>query len=91
LRRRPSRAARRPTPGIGQPDGRFGFQDQVTPIGEEAAWFHNFILLPLITEISLFRLVLLLGCVRYRRSANPVPSRTVAQHLIEVLWTLVRC
>ena len=26
-----------PTPGIGQPDGRMMLQDQVTPIGEEAA------------------------------------------------------
>ena len=79
-----------PTPGIGQPDGRFGFQDQVTPIGEEAAWFHNIILLPLITAISLFVLVLLLWVVvRYRRSANPVPSRTSHNTLIEVLWTLV--
>ncbi len=79
-----------PTPGIGQPDGRFGFQDQVTPIGEEAAWFHNIILLPLITAISLFVLVLLLWVVvRYRRSANPIPSRTSHNTLIEVLWTLV--
>ena len=30
-----------PTPGIGQPDGRMGLQDQVTPIGQEAAWFHD--------------------------------------------------
>ena len=37
--RAPPQAA--PTPGIGQPDGRRGLQDQVTPIGEEAAWFHN--------------------------------------------------
>jgi cytochrome c oxidase subunit 2 len=79
-----------PTPGIGQPDGRFGFQDQVTPIGEEAAWFHNVILLPLITAISLLVLFLLLWVVvRYRRSANPVPSRTSHNTLIEVLWTLI--
>jgi cytochrome c oxidase subunit 2 len=79
-----------PTPGIGQPDGRYGFQDQVTPIGEEAAWFHNIILLPLITAISLLVLVLLLWVVvRYRRSAHPVPSRTSHNTLIEVLWTLI--
>src|SRR5690348_760489 len=30
-----------PTPGIGEPDGRKGIQTQVTPIGEEAASFHN--------------------------------------------------
>ena len=65
-----------PTPGIGQPDGRMGLQDQVTPIGEEAASFHNNWLLPLCAIISVFVLVLLLwAMVRYRRGANPMPSR----------------
>jgi cytochrome c oxidase subunit 2 len=79
-----------PVVGIGQPDGRMGLQDQVTAIGEEAAWFHNILLLPLITAISLFVLGLMLYViVRYRRSANPVPSRTTHNTLIEVIWTLV--
>ena len=79
-----------PTPGIGQPDGRMGLQDQVTPIGEEAAWFHNIILLPVITIISLFVLGLL-GWVmfRYRRGAHPTPSRTSHNTTLEVVWTLV--
>lgn len=79
-----------PQPGIGQPDGRMNLQDQFTPIGEEAAWFHNDILMPLITLTSLFVLILLLYVVvRYRRSANPVPSRTSHNTVIEVIWTLV--
>jgi cytochrome c oxidase subunit 2 len=79
-----------PTPGIGQPDGRMGVQDQFTPIGEEAAWFHNVILLPVITAISIFVLILLLYVVvRYRRKAHPVPSRTTHNTLLEVVWTLV--
>jgi len=79
-----------PTPGIGQPDGRMGLQDQVTPIGEEGAWFHDAILMPLITVISLFVLALL-GWVmfRYRRGAHPVPSRTTHNTTIEIVWTLV--
>jgi cytochrome c oxidase subunit 2 len=79
-----------PTPGIGQPDGRMGFQDQVTPIGRKAMWFHNAILLPIITVISIFVLGLMLYVVvRYRRSANPVPSRSTHNTLLEVVWTLV--
>jgi cytochrome c oxidase subunit 2 len=79
-----------PTPGIGQPDGRMGLQDQFTPIGEEAAWFHNVILMPLITAISLLVLVLLLWVViRYRRVAHRAPSRTSHNTLIEVIWTLL--
>ena len=41
-----------PTPGIGEPDGRKGLQYQVTPIGEEAAAFHNNWLLTLCAIIS---------------------------------------
>ena len=42
-------------------DGRYGLQTQVSPIGEEASWFHDIILMPLITVISLFVLALLAG------------------------------
>ncbi|HEY0625677.1 MAG TPA: cytochrome c oxidase subunit II [Allosphingosinicella sp.] len=83
-------AGTKPTPGIGQPDGRMGVQDQFTPIGEEAAWFHNVILMPVITVISIFVLILLLYVViRYRRAAHPIPSRTTHNTLLEVVWTLV--
>lgn len=79
-----------PTPGMGQPDGRYGLQDQVTPIGEEAHFFHNVILLPLITVISLFVLLLLAWVIiRYRKGANPTPSRNTHNTLLEVAWTLV--
>lgn len=79
-----------PVPGIGQPDGRRGIQDQVTPIGREAASFHDYWLLPLCVIISLFVLGLLgYAMVRYRRGANPIPSRTSHNTLIEVVWTLV--
>jgi cytochrome c oxidase subunit 2 len=79
-----------PEIGIGQPDGRMLIQEQFTPIGQEAKYFHNVILLPLITFISLVVLLLLLWViVRYRRSANPVPSRTTHNTLVEVLWTLI--
>src|SRR3546814_11894482 len=65
-------------------------QDQFTPIGEEAAGFHNVILLPVITAISILVLVLMAWVViRYRRAANPTPSRTTHNTLIEVIWTLV--
>lgn len=77
--------------GIGQPtDKAVTLQDQVTPTGLEAHWFHNSVLLPLITIISLFVLVLLLYViVRYRRAANPEPSKTSHNTAIEIVWTLV--
>ena len=79
-----------PTPGIGEPDGRKGVQEQVTPLGEEAASFHNGPLMWVAVIISVFVLALLLyAMVRFRRGANPVPSRNSHNTLIEVVWTLV--
>ena len=79
-----------PEPGIGQPDGRAALQDQFTPIGQEAAWFHDWILMPAITIITLFVLALLAWVIiRYRRAANPQPSRTTHNTALEVIWTLV--
>jgi len=77
-------------PTIGQPDGRMGVQDQVTPIGREAAGFHDYLLMPAITIITLIVLILMIYVIlRYRRAANPVPSRTTHNTLVEVIWTLV--
>lgn len=80
----------KPVAGIGQPSvGELTFQKQVTANGEYALWMHDALLLPLITVISLFVLALLLWCVvRYRRAANPVPSRTSHNTFIEIVWTL---
>jgi len=79
-----------PNATVGQPTGALGFQPQVTPIGEEALFFHNTILMPIITIISIFVLALLLYVmIRFRRSANPVPSRTTHNTMLEVVWTLV--
>ena len=81
----------KPTPGKGMPvDGRIGFQDQYSPIGEYALWMHNVILMPIIVVISLFVLGLLLWVVsKYRAKANPVPSKTSHNTTIEVIWTLL--
>ncbi|MBQ1497537.1 MAG: cytochrome c oxidase subunit II [Sphingomonas sp.] len=78
-------------PGIGQPTAdAITLQEQVTPNGREAHRFHNYILLPLITAISIFVLLLLVWVIfRYRRAANPTPSRTAHNTTIEIIWTLV--
>jgi len=81
----------KPVPGIGQPvDGAFGFQQQFSPNGHYALWMHNAILMPIITIISLFVLLLLvIVAARYNKRVNPVASRTSHNTLIEVIWTLV--
>ena len=80
-----------PTKGKGMPmDGGIHFQDQYSKDGEYALWMHDYILLPVIAAISLFVLFLIMWVVvRYRRAANPTPSRTTHNTLLEVVWMLV--
>ena len=80
-----------PTPGVGMPtDGRLGLQDQVTELGQRAASFHNGPLLLMCLVISLFVLFLLgYTMFKFRRGANPTPSRNSHNTLLEVVWTLV--
>jgi cytochrome c oxidase subunit 2 len=67
-----------------------GIQEQVTEVGRYAAGFHNNWLLLLCAVISLFVLGLLgFAIVRFRRGANPTPSRTSHNTTLEVVWTLV--
>ena len=84
-------ARMKPTPGIGMPvDKGIGLQSQHSPLGEYARWMHDVVLLPIIFIITLFVLFLLVWVVaRYNRRANPVPSRTSHNTLIEVIWTLL--
>ena len=79
------------SPTVGQPqNGLFGLQEQVTTNGQFAHWMHNTVLFPTITAISLLVLALLIWVVvRYRRGANPIPSKTSHNTTIEVLWTLL--
>ena len=78
------------TPGIGQPvDGKLGLQTQFTPTGVRAHKMHDHLLMPIITVISVLVLGLLLWCIIfYRRGANPTPSRTSHNTVLEVFWTL---
>jgi len=81
----------KPTEGVGMPvDGAITLQDQYSPLGTYAHWIHDAVLLPIIFIISVFVLLLLVWVVvRYNRRANPVPSKTSHNTLIEVVWTLV--
>ncbi len=66
------------------------FQDQYNSDGQYALWMHDYILMPVITVISLFVLGLLLWVVaKYRRREGVEPSRTTHNTLIEVVWTIV--
>lgn len=66
-----------------------GFQPAATEVMEDITWFTDFTLV-IITVITLFVLALLVWCImRFNSKANPTPSRTSHNTLIEVVWTLV--
>ncbi len=75
---------------LGQPaPWEYKLQEAATPVMENITWFHNFLLV-LITIITLFVLLLLvLVVVKFNAKANPVPSKTTHNTLIEVAWTLI--
>ncbi len=76
--------------GLGQPSPwQLGPQLSASPVMDDIVWFHDF-LLWLIAAITLFVLVLLVYvCVKFNAAANPVPTRTTHNTLVEVLWTVV--
>lgn len=67
----------------------FGLQPAASPVLHEINSFHNLLLI-IIFAIAVFVLALLIYVmVRFRASANPVPSRTSHNTLLEVAWTLI--
>ncbi|MGB2300891.1 MAG: cytochrome c oxidase subunit II [Candidatus Puniceispirillaceae bacterium] len=76
--------------GAAEPQAwQLGLQEPAGSIAEKATSLHN-LLLVIITAISVFVLALLVyTCVRYREKANPKPSRTTHNTVIEILWTVV--
>eukprot|EP01013_Petalomonas_cantuscygni_P014832 TRINITY_DN303_c0_g1_i2.p2 TRINITY_DN303_c0_g1~~TRINITY_DN303_c0_g1_i2.p2 ORF type:complete len:348 (+),score=92.85 TRINITY_DN303_c0_g1_i2:144-1187(+) len=81
----------KPTPGIGMPvDGGIDFQQQFSETGETAHWINNAILVPMMVGVSLLVLGLLFWVVfRFRRGANPEPSKTTHNTFIEIIWTVI--
>ena len=75
---------------LGQPaPWEYKLQGSGSPVMDTITSFHN-ILLWIITIITLFVLALLIiVAVKFNAKANPVPSRTTHNTLIEVAWTLI--
>ena len=75
---------------IGMPtDGAIDMQPGVTPLREQAIFFHNVILMPIITGITVLVLGLLIWvAIRYNKRANPVPAKWSHNTTVEVIWTL---
>lgn len=74
----------------GQPvDRQIGMQDAVTPVAHAIHSFHDMVNGIIIT-ITVFVLILMLYVmVRFRESANPTPSKTAHNTMIEIAWTVI--
>ena len=69
-----------------------GYQESVTSIMDDLVFMHDYILLPIITAISVFVLFLILyGVYKFRASKNPNPSKTTHNTTLEILWTVIPC
>jgi len=75
---------------LGQPSPwEWTLQESATGVMDTITWFHT-LLVWIITIITLFVLVLLIMVVvKFNAKANPVPSKTTHNTLIEVAWTLI--
>lgn len=76
---------------VGAPrPNQIGLPDPVTSIAREMNFFHDAILLPIITVICLFVLALLIIVMqKFKEAANPTPSRTTHNAALEVAWTVL--
>jgi cytochrome c oxidase subunit 2 len=76
---------------IGEPTPRgIDLQPGVTQLRHDAIAFHDHVLLPIITVITLFVLALLIWVVvRYNKKANPIPAKWSHNTPIEVVWTVL--
>jgi len=67
-----------------------GFQKPATEHMANVISFHDYLLMPIITGITLFVLFLIgYVCFRFNKNRNPVPSNTTHNTLVEILWTVI--
>lgn len=64
------------------------FQEAATPVMEFITWFENYTLWFIVPIVFLVLALLAYVAVRFRASANPAPSRTSHNTVIEVIWTV---
>ncbi|WP_449254926.1 cytochrome c oxidase subunit II [Bosea sp. (in: a-proteobacteria)] len=76
--------------GTGMPSPwQINLQGAATPVAEFIHWFHDWVNI-IIFSVTIFVLVLLIYVVfRFNEKANPVPSKTTHNALIEVVWTVI--
>ena len=81
-------AAAQAAEGMAKP-WQLNFQTPATPVMEQFYSFHHYLTIMAVV-VSVFVCALLVYvCIRFRKSANPVPSKNTHNTLIEIIWTVV--
>ncbi|MDC7786559.1 cytochrome c oxidase subunit II [Rhodoplanes sp. TEM] len=76
--------------GLGQPSAwQLGMQEAGAPVMKDVVWFHDLLLWIITAIVALVLVLLVVVTIRFNAKANPTPSRTTHNTLIEVLWTVV--
>jgi cytochrome c oxidase subunit II len=71
-------------------DKGLGLQAPVTEVGRDITFFHNAILMPIITVISVFVAGLLVWVIiRFNKKSNPVAAKFTHNTTLEVVWTAI--
>ena len=80
----------KPTPGKGMPvDAGINIQPQYSQTGEFAYALHSGLIWVMVLICAFVLALMLYVVIRFRRKANPVPSKTSHNTLVEVVWTVV--
>lgn len=69
-------------------DWQMGLQEAATSIMHEIRWFEQYTLWFIIPVVLFVLALIIIVVVKFRASANPVPSKTSHNTAIEIVWTL---
>lgn len=76
--------------GMGVPaDNGFYLQDSATPVMDDLTQVYNLVTYIISGIVALVLGLMVFIIIRFREKANPVPSKTSHNTLIEVVWTVV--
>jgi cytochrome c oxidase subunit 2 len=75
---------------LGQPSPwQLGLQQSAAPTMDDIIWFHNFVLWIIVAITAFVLALLVIVMVKFNARANPTPSRTTHNTLLEVAWTVI--
>jgi len=66
-----------------------GMQEPASPVADRLQALHTYLLVGITGVVLLVLALLIYVCIRFRASANPVPSRTSHNTFIEIAWTVL--